>query len=416
MNIEQQIKHNLRHNYIVNFFDGVAYWISSSFYAVRTILPLFISQLTDSALVIGILSAIVSTGVLLPQLFTANWVQRQAVKKDIVVKVGFFSERLPTFLLVAAAWTASKSKETALILGMIAISWKLFGGGIISVGWQDMVAKLFPTRTRGRFMGTTFFVGTLAGVVAAGLASWVLDNYLFPTNFVISFSLGAIFSLISWISLAMTKEPPHPPKIPPSTKTVDWVQIGKVVKEDHNFRRYIIASIIITMGMMAIGFLTVYTLDRWQIPNSQVGIFTTYLLGGQAIGYLIFGWLADRYGHKIVIEISLLLSSLSMGIALIASTPEVFYLVFALQGVYYSAWVLSGINIVFEFCEAEVRPIYIGLSNTVIGVFSALAPLLGGLLVEWLNYSWLFSTALVISLIGVLALRFWVVEPRNNHN
>ena len=342
MNIEQQIKNNLRHNYIVNFFDGVAYWLGASFFAVRTILPLFISQLTDSALVIGLLSAVVSTGMMLPQLFTANWVQRQAVKKDIVVKVGFFSERLPLVLLVIAAWMASKSKETALILGMIAISWKLFGGGIISVSWQDMVAKLFPTRTRGRFMGTTFFVGTLAGVAGAGIATWVLENYPFPTNFVISFSLGALFSLLSWISLAMTKEPPDPPKVLPSTKTVDWEQIGKVVKEDHNFRRYIIASIIITMGMMAVGFLTVYTLDRWQVSNSQVGIFTTYLLSGQAVGYLIFGWLADRHGHKIVMEISLLVSALSLGIALIASAPEVFYLVFALQGVYYSAWVLSG--------------------------------------------------------------------------
>jgi MFS family permease len=415
MSIQQQIKKNLRHNYIVNFFDGTAYWLAASFFATRTILPLFISQLTDSTLAIGILSAVISTGTLLPQLFTANWVQRQAVKKDIVVKVGFFSERLPILLLVLAAWMASWSKPTALIFGLLCITWRQFGGGVISVGWQDMYAKLFPIKTRGRFMGITFFAGTVAGIIGAGVAAWILDNYSFPINFMITFAWGAFFMLISWISLALTKEPPDPPKNTPSTKTVDWTMIGRILKEDHNFRKYVISSIFIPMGMMAIGFLTVYTLDRWQVPNSQVGVYTTFMLVGQAVGYLVFGWLADRYGHKIVLEISILLSAFSYIVALLASTPEIFYLVFALQGIYFSAWVLSGINIVFEFCEAELRPIYIGLANTVIGVFSALAPLLGGLLVEWLNYSWLFGISMVFSLLGVIALRFWVVEPRNNH-
>jgi MFS family permease len=189
--------------------------------------------------------------------------------------------------------------------------------------------------------------------------------------------------------------------------------IGHITRNDHNFRSYMIAAIITSIGMMAIGFLTVYTLDKWQVSNSQVGVFTTFLLIGQAIGYLGFGWLADRVGHKIVLEIGTFISAVSLGIAIFTSSPTVFYLVFALQGINNSAWILSGINIVFEFCSADLRPTYIGLTNTVTGIFSGLSPLFGGLLIDQLSYAWMFGIALVISLIGFIVLRFMVVEPRH---
>jgi len=415
MNVQDQINRDLRHNYIVTFLDGTLFWLGTSFFAERTIMPLFISQLTDSTLAIGILSALVSTGAMIPQLFTANWVQRTPIKKMIPVKIGLFTERLPIIALVLAAWMVTWSKPAALIFTLICFAWFKLGIGVIAVGWQDMVAKLFPMRTRGRFLGTTFFVGTVAGILGASGAAWVLANYPFPTNYVISFGLGAVFLMISWVFLALTREPADPPKIIPPKKTVDWVKIWEVLQEDTNFRRYIFASIIGAMGTMAVGFLTIFTLNQWQLPISQIGLFTTFFLCGQAVGYLGFGWLADRYGHKLVLEIINLLSAVSLVIALLAKSPQVFYLVFALQGTYGAAAMLSGINIVFEFCAPDVRPTYIGLANTAIGIFTGLAPLIGGLIIDQFNYNALFATALVFSLAGYFALRFGVAEPRVSH-
>ncbi|MEN8242461.1 MAG: MFS transporter [Chloroflexota bacterium] len=415
MNVQDKINQDLRHNYFVTFLDGTFFWLGNSFFAERTILPLFISQLTDSTLAIGILSALVATGTMLPQLFTANWVQRSPVKKMFPVNIGFFTERLPIIALVLAAWMVTWSKPAALIFTLVCFGWFKLGIGVVAVGWQDMVAKLFPMRTRGRFFGTTFFVGTVAGILGASGAAWVLDNYPFPTNYMISFGLGAVFMMISWGFLALTKEPADPPKIIPPKKSVDWKKIREVLKEDTNFRRYILASIIGAMGTMAVGFLTIFTLNQWQLPISLIGLFTTFFLCGQAVGSLGFGWLADRYGHKLVLEIINLLSAFSLVIALLAKSPQVFYLVFALQGAYGAAAMLSGINIVFEFCTPDVRPTYIGLANTAIGIFTGLAPLIGGLIIDQFNYTALFTTAMVFSLAAYFALRFGVAEPRLSH-
>lgn len=414
MTLQQQLQQNLKHNYIVNFLDNAFYFLGSSFRAPTTILPLFITQLTDSPLAIGILSAIVSTGWLVPQLFTANWVERLPIKKFVPVKIGFFTERIPVFLLVLATWMATWSKSLALYVGMLSILCFYIGTGVSMVAWQDMFAKLFPAQARGRFMGTAFFTGTGIGVLGSIGASWLLENYPFPTNFIISFGLAAIFVVISWLFLSMTKEPPEPPKTTNSHKTVDWAKIAQIFQEDSNYRKYIYSAMITALGTMAVGFLTVYTLDKWQVSNSTVGFFTTFLLCGRAVGNLFFGWFSDRFGHKLSLEISIMISVTSLIAAGLAQAPQIFYIVFALQGFSSAASFLSGTNIIFELCDPDVRPTYIGLSNTVIGIVSGVAPLLGGMIVGWLSYTWLFGVAALLSLLGYLALRFLVVEPRNN--
>lgn len=414
MALQQKIEENLRHNYIANFFGVTFYLVAISFRAEHTILPLFISKLTDSPVAIGVLSSIVSTGSLVPQLFAANWVQRTPIKKFISVNIGFFTERLPLICLILAPWLATWSKTAALFFGMFCITWYVVGSGITMVAWQDMIAKIIPSQTRGRLMGTTFFIGTGAGVIGSIVASRVLENYLFPTNFMITFGLAALFIVISWVFLAITKEPPDPPKITNSNKNkvVDWTQIAQVFNEDSNYRKYLVSAVINALGLMAVGFLAVYTLDKWQVSDSQVALYTTFLLGGQAVGYLMYGWLADRIGNKLSLEINSLVSVASMVFAIMAQDQTIFYLVFALRGVYASGSFLSGMNINFDFSKPEIRPTYIGLSNTVIGIFSGVAPLIGGVLAGWLDYTWMFAIAASLSLLGYLVLKFWVVEPR----
>lgn len=79
-NVEEELNQNYKHNFFVNFFDGTAFWFGVSFFAYRTIFPVYIANLTDNEFVIALLSVIITTGWLFPQLFTANWTQRLPLK------------------------------------------------------------------------------------------------------------------------------------------------------------------------------------------------------------------------------------------------------------------------------------------------------------------------------------------------
>ena len=42
---------------------------------------------------------------------------------------------------------------------------------------------------------------------------------------------------------------------------------------------------------------------RWSVPDSTAGFYTLALLAGQTVGNLLFGFLADRFGHKLSLEV-----------------------------------------------------------------------------------------------------------------
>ena len=56
-------------------------------------------------------------------------------------------------------------------------------------------------------LGLTLFVGAGTGVLGASLSSWLLENYPFPLNFAYVLTIAAIGITVSWVFLALTREP-----------------------------------------------------------------------------------------------------------------------------------------------------------------------------------------------------------------
>ena len=144
-----EVEQNYRWNFAVNLLDGASFWFGLSFISSATIVPLFISKLTDSTLAIGLVAVIAQGAWFLPQLFTANLVERLARKKPVVVNLGFFLERLPMWLIVLAAVLAGRSATAALLLFLLGYAWHGLGAGVIATAWQDLLARCFPVARRG---------------------------------------------------------------------------------------------------------------------------------------------------------------------------------------------------------------------------------------------------------------------------
>jgi len=410
--VQAELDKHFKHNFRVNVLDGASFWFGASFFATRTIGVLFLSYLTDNTFAFGLLAMIASTGWSLPQLFTANWVQRLPVKKVVPVVHGFYWERLPVLLLPLAALAALRSTGLAIFLFLLFIAWHVIGAGIVGVGWQDMIAKIFPVAWRGRYFGIANFLGNGTGILGATAAAWMLETMQFPYNFMLVFGIGGVFIFISWIFLSMTREPAQEPKNPPQDSKTYWRSIPGIIKADRNFRRFLISSVLSVIGFMAVGFLTVYAIRTWDISDATVSLFTTSMLAGNTLSNPLFGWLGDKFGHKKVLVINGLLTVAAIVVALVAPVPVWFYLVFALLGANQAGFLTSGITIVFEFCDEEVRPTYIGITNTVMGIFGAIAPLVASLIIEQFNFQALFWVSIIFSMISVLFLMVFVREPR----
>ena len=409
--IAAEVERHYRWNFTVNLIEGASFFFGAGFASSSTIVPLFISKFTSSPLPIGLASVIAQGGWFLPQLFTANLVERLPRKKPVVVNLGFFLERLPVWLMTGAALVAGRSLTLSLALFLISYAWYYLGAGLVATSWQDMVARCFPVDRRGRFWGITTFIGTGAGMLGAIFSTRILGGFAFPFNFAYLFSIAAISTTVSWFFLALTREPAQPVSAPRQSNREFWAGLPNILRHDHNFRRFLIARLTLAMGNMGFGFVTVAVVRRWQVPDSTVGVYTAVLLLGQALGNLILGFLADRFGHKLSLELSAAASGLAFAIAWLAPAAEWYYIVFALLGMNLGAILVSGILVVMEFCEPQRRPTYIGLANTSVGLVGVCVPLLGAWLAS-INYTWLFALSAGVNLVALVLMRYWVQEPR----
>jgi MFS family permease len=411
--VEAEVERNYRWNFTVNFLDGVAFWIGYSFVSVSTIVPLFISKLTFNPLVIGLVAVLGQAGWYLPQIFVAGSTERMARKKPIVVNLGLFLERVPAWLWPVAALMAPLFPILALLVFLFGFAWHGIGAGAIAPAWQDMVARCFPVKRRGRFFGLTTFVGTGSGAIGAVFSSWLLKTYPFPTNFFYAFLIAAIFINLSWVFLAFTREPVQPaPAPPPSGTNHFWRRLVKIVQQDHNFRKFLLTRLLIALGTMGMGFVTVAAVHRWQVADSTVGHFTVALLIGQGLGNLLAGLLADRYGHKLSLVVGVVVAAIGFALAWLAPGAIWYYAVFVSLGMAIGIQIVSGILITMEFSAPEQRPTYMGVANTVAGVGSSIAPLIGGWLAASFSYSGTFAVGMVVNVIGLILLQWYVKEPR----
>ena len=364
--VQAQIERDYRWNFTINALDGASFWFGMSFISSTIILPLYVSHFTTNPLLIGLIPLFSSSGYLLPQLFTANAVERAPRKKFFPVTIGFFLERVPIFLLAPSAYLLALGRPVlALAAFFLLYAWHTLGAGVIIVGWQDLIAKIIPVEKRGRFFGITNFLGNGAGILGALAVPFILDSFAFPMGYVISFGIAAALIFISWIFLSLAREPAvHSSK--PLVSQRDFLRsLPAILRRDRNFRMYLLSQIVFSISGMATGFLTVYAVKAWEMPDAQAGGFTIALQVGLALSNLFFGFLADRKGHKLSLEISLLLSVILLVLAILAPNPRWFFVIFFLRGAVNAGTFISCISIVYEFTDAENRPTYIGLANTI---------------------------------------------------
>jgi MFS family permease len=409
---QREVLRHFRRNFVFNALDISAFMFGLSLVSATTVLPLYARHLTSSLLLIGLIPTITNVGWAFPQLFVANAVTRLRRKKPLVIG-GTVIERMP-FLLLALTiiiWPQAPS-DAALVLFLALLTIHAISGGLAGVAWQDFIAKLIPVERRGFFFGVSYSMAGLLGLVGAFVSQAVLGYYLYPFNFAVCMFLAFSVLAVGFFSLVLTHEPAQPDIPRPMSTAEFWRRLPSVLQGDSNFSKYLLSRTVTILGTMATGFVAVYAASRFNLPDQVAGWFTAAMMVSQVIGNPFLGLLGDRLGHKLVLELTAAATAMGMGIILLASSEIWIYLVFALIGISMAGGFSSSTAIVFEFCPPDHRPIYIGLSNTLLALPLAIASLLGGLLAQALGYQGLFAISLVLSLLGGGMLLWLVREPR----
>jgi|YNPNPStandDraft_1061719.scaffolds.fasta_scaffold03670_5 MFS family permease len=408
--MDNEVYRNLRHNYLVNLGDGAFFGFAIGFASFSTILPLFVSTMTNSALLIGLVPALHVMGWQLPQLLTAPKLTHLSQFRPFVVSMSI-QERLPFLgLAVVAAFLPVIGIKAGLVLTFIMLTWQGLGGGLTANGWQNMIARVIPSELRATFFGIQSAVANLLASISAIVAGLILDRYSSPYDFTACFLLASLALAISWIFLRMTRESERITPAPESTQSLSG-HVLRVLRQDKNFVWFLLTRVFSQFATMAFAFYIVFAVNYHGMDEVTAGIMTSVLLVTQTIANPVLGWLGDHWSRRRVIEFGAMAALSSALIAAFSPSLGWFYAVFILTGIANTAFWTIGIAYSLEFGTEEERPVYVGMANTLIAPAAMLAPMLGGWLADLAGYKTTFIVSALAGLITILILHWLLHDP-----
>jgi len=294
------------------------------------------------------------------------------------------------------------------------------------LSFMDVVAKTIPSRQRGTFFASRLFFGSLLGLAASGVVDAALGGTLglpYLAAIAVLFFVSWIFASAGLFAFGLIREPRGEIRDEPSTLGQHMRRAARLPRANRNFRLLLIGRSLLILSLVAAPFYGLFATRELGADDRIIGVF----LAARTIAYLVANpvWarLSNRRGNRLVVLIALMFGVLMPIVALTiepvlggAGVPQAqwvtFYVpVFVLWGVFESGVGIGGINLLLDIAPPRDRAIYIGLTNSVLGVV-LMSTSLGGVLADLVGLSGVFVVALLCyagSLIAISRMR----EPRD---
>ena len=409
MNIEQR-KH-LKYNVTISMLDAGFFGMALGFGSFGTVIPLFFTKMTTSALLIGLIPAIHAVGWQVPQLFTAGWVSKMERYKPAVMAMTLH-ERLPFLGFTIAAFILFYfGPAYALPFSFLMLVWQGVAAGLTANPWQSMIAKIIPSENHGTFFGTQASIANVLMSGSAIAAGYLLEKWKAPYNFSGTFFLTFIGMAISYFFLALTREEKNEPR-PAHVEEVHFWQIARqILARDANFRWFLLFRILFQFATMGFSFYILYSVKQFNMDNVTAGYLTATLTITQTVANVGMGWLGDRFGHHSMLVIGTVASLLSAIVAWYAPTIGWMYLVFIFTALANVAFWTIGIAMTVRFGTPSERPVYIGLANTLVAPASIGAPIIGGWLADAMGFNIVYGISIAFGIVTTVLLLSMVKNP-----
>lgn len=423
-NVHPEVARLFRHNAIVNTLDISFFFMADSFWAINTIMPVFAATMTDSPFIIGLMPAIVNAGWFLPQMFMAKHVSKMSEVVTFGKRLARL-ERIPYFFfIILALLLPIVGNKIGLIMLILVMIWRGVGGGMSALPWQETMARVIPLSHRARFFGFSRVIGQLFGIVGSAIMALILARVDYPYNYALGFGVAVVVQWISYAFYHQNREPDlsvdptndeqqdsamyetteTAQRLPVDSNEAPLPGIRDILRQDRNFRLYIIARALSFIGNMATAFIAVYAIQTFNLNDEQAAIFTGVLFAAAIFGYALWGAIGDHIGPKKIVVYSFVFWVVSLLIAIFTTTIWVYYLVFVFFGIYASGIGVGDSMLIMELSDERLRPTYLGMARTLTGAFLLLAPVLAGWLVNDYSYDLMFWVAVAFTLISTVLM------------
>ncbi len=402
----------LRHNFVANALDGALFAFALSLVSMHTVVPVFVKKMGGSNVAVGLIPVVWTIGFNFPQILIANYAQRFRSKKRLLLKTAI-GQRIPWLLLAVVSyfWVTEDGSDVGLVLFFTLFALAAVGGSINLPVWFDLIAKITPVHLRGRLFAARSILGAILGVVGGWIVRMVLDSFPYRDSFALMLFLAFGVMMISYVFLAILKEENGVAPEPRVDYRHFLHKLPDILEHERNYRNFLIADALLITATMAHAFFAVNAIEKFDLSDLHAGTFTIAMMTGMIIGSLVFGFLADRFGHRLNLLLSAGSTAIACTVALIAPNVEFYLIVFVGSAFTVGLVMISRLPLIAELSPERQRPTYGALSNFITSPF-VLSGILAGWLANHFGYNVVFFSGGALAMVASVWLMAMVDDPR----
>jgi len=385
------IKH-IKKNYILGIINGFMFNVSESITGPRTVLPLFMSTITNSSFIIGLACSMHDALWPLPQIFTAHFLEGRPYKKFMYVYTAFIRSGAIFMMSILIFINPPAILPFFLLLLFI----YQFSGGLAGLSFMDIVGKTISAKKQPSFWGFRMAIGGTLSVAAGFYVKWILGDAPTNFNFGILYITAGILVAIALLSFCFAYEPKDEVQKKTKKFSVFFSEGVKLLAKDSNFKSLFFTRVLLGMSFGMNPFYVLFALRVLKMSAADVGILISVQMTGMIISNYLWSRMAKHFGMRSILSITSILAVMIPLLAFLCHGVEraPLYIMFFLIGCTVSGISVGSPSILLSIAPEVKRPTYIGFMNTFLApVF--FYPTLNGVIIDKFSY----TPALVVSVI-----------------
>src|SRR5512135_483993 len=411
---------HLKRNFFLGVFNGAMFNFAETLMSVDTVLTWFVQQLHGSYFLIGLVGPMRDAGWFLPQLFVSKWLEKQPHKLPQYRRMAVI--RCIAWLTWALSTLLIRDFNVVLFIFFVAYGVNAIASGLSGLSFMDIVAKTIPPRRRGSYFGGRLFFGAILALGASAIVSLVLDRNTsldFPRDIGWLFLLAWVAASLGLFAFGKVIEPPGDVRLEETTMRSHVRRAARLTRHNDDFRFFLIARVLLMLSYVATPFYSVYSIEVLHAPAEIIGVYIAVRTVAASLINPIWSRLSNRRSNRLVVRAATVIGLLApawaifsppIATALHIDPTYIFVPIFVLLGLYDTGVGIGENNLMFELSPDDDRAIYIGLTNTVMGI-AYFSTIVSGLLVMLLGYNGVFILALIFFIVSLWAISR-VSEPR----
>ena len=405
-----EVETNLRRNMIANFIHGMLGMTGFRIIYAPTLLPAYLQLISGSAFIVGLGQALIQLGLLVSPIWSAASLEHRKRILPAAIRFGTLMRLAVLGIAIAGYLLGGVALVVATLLCLAALG--LFNG-MQRVAFQMVISKLIPTDRRGRLQGARNLMGgAVAAVLSYAAGKYLIDANLFGNGYATTFLFAFILTSLGLMALQWGVIEPDAPAVRAAVGVRERLREVPALLADRDYRWFMIAQAMAMAGRIAAPFYILIATRTMPLDGTTIGILSLAFLGADTLSNLAWGMMGDRTGYRVTFIASLSFVLVGLGLLEFAATPAMTVAAFAAFGIGGAGYGMSAQTMVLEFGTREDLPMRIALSTMVEGGVSAVAPLVGGLLLLWASSDVLLATAAALTLAAGALLIVKVRDPR----